>query len=310
MARKKITVVGGGHVGATAAIIAAQKELGDVVLIDILEGMPQGKSLDMMEASPVMGFDSNITGTNDYKDTDNSDVVIITAGLPRKPGMSRSDLIGKNSAILKSIIDPIVKHSPNAHLIVVTNPLDVMVYIAWKLSGFPPERVMGMAGGLDSARLRAFIAIELGVSVEDVHAMVVGGHADTMVPLKRYSTVSGIPVGQLMDEARLDAVMERTKKAGGEIVALLKTGSAYYAPGAAAAEMAEAIIKDKKRVIPCAAYCKGKYGIDDGVFVGVPVKLGAGGVEEIIEVELDKDEKAAFDASVEAVKKLIGELDI
>ncbi|MCK4738702.1 MAG: malate dehydrogenase [Deltaproteobacteria bacterium] len=308
-ARKKITVVGGGHVGATTALWVAQKELGDVVLIDILEGMPQGKSLDMMEASPVIGFDSNVRGTNDYKDTAGSDVVIITAGLPRKPGMSRSDLIETNTNILKSVVGEIAKHSPEATLIIVTNPLDVMVYVAWKVSGFSPNRVIGMAGALDSSRLRSFIAMELGVSMKDVHAMVVGGHADSMVPLKRYSTVSGIPVSQLMSAEKLDAIMARTKTAGGEIVALLKTGSAYYAPSASSAEMAEAIIKDKKRIIPCAAYCDGPYGLD-GVFIGVPVKLGAGGVEEIIEVEFDAEEKKAFDASVKAVKELIGELDI
>jgi malate dehydrogenase len=309
MGRKKITVVGAGHVGANAALWIAFKELGDVVLLDIVEGMPQGKSLDMMEASPVEGFDSSIKGSNDYKDTEGSDLVIITAGLPRKPGMSRSDLIGKNTEILRSIMSEVVRYSPDATLIVVTNPLDVMVYVAWRLSGFPPERVMGMSGALDSARLRAFIAMEMGVSVEDVHAMVIGGHADEMVPLKRYVTVSGIPVTQLLGPEKVDAIMERTRKAGGEIVGLLKTGSAYYAPSAAAAEMAEAILKDKKRIIPCAAYCKGQYGVD-GVYVGVPVKLGSKGVEEIVEIELDDGEKEAFDNSVSAIKKLIGDLKI
>jgi malate dehydrogenase len=305
-ARKKVTIVGGGHVGATCALWVAQKELGDVVLMDILEGMPQGKSLDMMEASPVEGFDSCVSGTNDYKDTADSDLVIITAGLPRKPGMSRSDLIEKNTGILKSVVGEIVKHSPDATLIIVTNPLDVMVYVAWKISGFPPERVIGMAGALDSARLRAFIAMELNVSVEDVHAMVIGGHADEMVPLKRYSTVSGIPIGQLLSDEKIDKIMQRTKTAGGEIVALLKTGSAYYAPSAAAAEMAEAILKDKKRVIPSAAYCTGQFGVD-GIFVGVPAVLGAGGVEKILEIELDDTEQAAFDSSVEAIKKLVAD---
>ncbi len=309
MGRKKITIVGAGHVGANAALWVALKELGDVVLVDILEGMPQGKALDMMESSPVEGFDSNISGTNDYKDTTGSDLVIITAGLPRKPGMSRSDLIEKNTGILESVIGEVVKYSPKATLIVVTNPLDVMVYVAWKISGFPPERVIGMAGALDSARLRAFIAMELGVSVEDVHAMVIGGHADEMVPLKGYSTVSGIPVTMLLEEQKLDAIMERTKKAGGEIVALLKTGSAYYAPSAAAAEMAEAILKDKKRIIPCAAYCSGEYGVD-GVFVGVPVRLGSGGVEEVIEIELNGEEKKAFDYSVKAIKSLVDEIEL
>ena len=309
MARKKITVVGAGHVGANAALWIAKKELGDVVLVDILEGMPQGKALDMLQASPVVGYDSTITGTNDYKDTADSDLVIITAGLPRKPGMSRSDLIEKNTGILKSVVGEVAKHSPEAVLIIVTNPLDVMVYAAWKISGFPPERVIGMAGALDSARLRAFLAQELNVSVEDVHAMVIGGHADEMVPLKRYSTVSGIPVSQLIDSDRLDAIMARTKTAGGEIVGLLKTGSAYYAPSAAAAEMAEAIIRDKKRVIPSAAFCTGQYGAAD-VFVGVPVVLGSGGVERIIEIELDPEEKKEFDESVAAIKKLVGELKI
>ena len=309
MSRKKITVVGAGHVGANAALWIAKKELGDVVLIDILEGMPQGKALDMLQASPVEGYDSTITGTNEYKDTADSDLVIITAGLPRKPGMSRSDLIEKNTGILKSVVGEVAKHSPEAVLIIVTNPLDVMVYVAWKISGFPPERVIGMAGALDSARLRAFLAKELDVSVQDVHAMVIGGHADEMVPLKRYSTVSGIPVSQLISSEKLDAITARTKKAGGEIVGLLKTGSAYYAPSAAAAEMAEAIIRDKKRVIPCAAYCTGQYGALD-VFVGVPVVLGSGGVERVVEIELDVEEKKEFDESVAAIKKLVGELKI
>ncbi len=304
MARKKITVVGAGHVGANLALWMAQKELGDVVLVDIVEGLPQGKSLDMMEASPVEGFDSSITGSNDYKDTEGSDLVIITAGLPRKPGMSRADLIEKNTGILKSVVGEVVKHSPDAIIIVVTNPLDVMVYVVWKLSGFPPERVIGMAGALDSARLRAFVAMELGVSVEDVQAMVIGGHADEMVPLAGYTTVAGIPVTKLLAPEKIEAIMARTRAAGGEIVGLLKTGSAYYAPSAAAAEMAEAIIKDKKRIIPCAAYLSGQYGVD-GLYVGVPVRLGSGGVEDIIEVELDKAEKEAFDGSVSAIRELV-----
>ncbi len=309
MSRKKLTVVGAGHVGAHTALWLSLKELGDVVLLDILEGAPQGKSLDLMQASPIEGFDARVIGTNDYKDTANSDVVIITAGLPRKPGMSRSDLISTNSGIIKGVIEGIGKYSPRAHLLIVTNPLDVMVYAAWKYSGFPPERVMGLSGALDGARLRAFIAMELGVSVEDVQAMVIGGHADEMVPLKRYSTVSGIPVGQFIAPDRLDAILARTKKAGGEIVGLLKTGSAYYAPSAAVAEMAEAIIRDKKRVIPCAAYCNGQYGVKD-MFIGVPCVLGANGVERIIEVSLDADEKKAFDDSVAAIKGLIAELKL
>jgi malate dehydrogenase len=309
MARKKITVVGAGHVGANTALWIAHKELADVVLLDIIEGLPQGKSLDMMEASPVEGFDSSITGSNDYRDTEGSDIVIITAGLPRKPGMSRGDLIGKNTEILKSVVGEVVNFSPNAIIIVVTNPLDVMVYVAWKLSGFPPNRVLGMSGALDTARLRAFIAMEMGVSVEDVHAMVIGGHADEMVPLKRYATVSGIPITQLLSPEKIEAIMTRTRNAGGEIVGLLKTGSAYYAPSAAACEMAEAICKDKKRIIPCAAYLSGQYGVE-GVYVGVPVRLGSGGVEEIIEIELDGEEKEAFNGSVSAIKKLIKELKI
>ncbi|MEK6791026.1 MAG: malate dehydrogenase [Deltaproteobacteria bacterium] len=309
MSRKKLTVVGAGHVGAHTALWLALKELGDVVLLDILEGAPQGKSLDLMQASPIEGFDARVIGTNDYKDTANSDVVIITAGLPRKPGMSRSDLISTNSGIIKGVIEGIGKYSPRAHLLIVTNPLDVMVYAAWKYSGFPPERVMGLSGALDGARLRAFIAMEIGVSVEDVQAMVIGGHADEMVPLKRYSTVSGIPIGQFIAPDRLEVILSRTKKAGGEIVGLLKTGSAYYAPSAAVAEMAEAIIRDKKRVIPCAAFCNGQYGVKD-MFIGVPCVLGANGVERIIEVVLDADEKKAFDDSVAAIKGLIAELKL
>ncbi len=309
MSRKKITVVGAGNVGAHTALWLASKELGDVILLDVMEGVPQGKALDLMEASPIEGFDSNIRGTNDYKDTANSDVVIITAGIPRKPGMSRSDLINTNLGIVKSVVAGIAAFSPNAHIIVVTNPLDVMVYAAWKFSGFKPNKIIGMAGALDSARMRAFIAMELNVSVEDVQALVIGGHADEMVPLRRYSTVAGVPIDQLMSADRIDAVMARTKTAGGEIVGLLKTGSAFYAPSAASAEMAGAIIKDKKRVIPCAAYCNGQYGVN-GLFIGVPVRLGAGGVEKIYEVQLDDAEKKAFDNSVNAIKKLIDGLKI
>lgn len=307
MARKKITIVGAGHVGATCALWLATKELGDIVLLDIIEGVPQGKSLDLMEASPIECFDSRVTGTNDYKDTAGSDVVIITAGIPRKPGMSRSDLINTNVGILKSVVEGVVKHSPNALLLIVTNPLDVMVYAAWKISGLAPNKILGLSGALDGSRMRSFLAMELGVSMEDVHAMVIGGHADEMVPLKRYATVSGIPVGQLIKPERLDAIMERTKKAGGEIVALLKTGSAYYAPSAAVCEMAEAILKDKKRVIPSAAYCDGQYGVK-GMFIGVPTVIGANGAERIIEIDLDAAEKKAFMDSVSAVKALIDEL--
>ncbi|MBI3397942.1 MAG: malate dehydrogenase [Deltaproteobacteria bacterium] len=309
MARKKITIVGAGNVGAHAVVWASIKELGDIVLIDVVEGVPQAKGLDLTQASPIEGFDSAITGTNDYKDTANSDVVIITAGIPRKPGMSRSDLINTNTGIVKAVVEQIAKHSPNAIILIVTNPLDVMVYVAWKVSGFPPNRVIGLSGALDAARLKAFLAMEMKVSVEDVHAMVIGGHADEMVPLPRYCSVAGIPVTQLLKKERIDAIMERTKKAGGEIVGLLKTGSAFYAPSAAVVEMAESIIRDKKRVIPCAAYCNGKYGVN-GIFVGVPVKLGSGGVEDIIEIELNKEEKAQFDNSVSAIRKLIEEIKI
>ncbi len=309
MARKKITVVGAGHVGAHTAMWLARKELGDVVLLDIVEGVPQGKSLDMTEASPIECFSSGVFGTNDYADTAGSDVVIVTAGLPRKPGMSRSDLITTNVGIIKSVVESIVKYSPDAHLLIVTNPLDVMVYAAWKLSGLPTNKVMGLSGALDGSRMRSFLAMELGVSVRDVHAMVIGGHADEMVPLTRYATVSGIPVTQLLSREKIDAVMERTKKAGGEIVGLLKTGSAYFAPSRAVSEMAEAIIRDQKRVIPCAAYCDGEYGVKD-IFIGVPAVLGSGGVEKILEIELDESEKDLFKGSVAAVKGLIDELGI
>jgi malate dehydrogenase len=290
--RNKITVVGAGFVGATAAHWAAAKELGDVVLVDIIEGMPQGKGLDLMEASPVEGFDAEVIGTNDYADTANSDVVIITAGIPRKPGMSRDDLLNTNTNIVKAVTEEVAKHSPNAFLIIVSNPLDAMVYVAHKVSGFPTNRVMGMAGVLDAARFRTFIAMELGVSVKDIQAFVLGGHGDTMVPLPRYTTVSGIPIP------------ERTRKGGGEIVSLLKTGSAFYAPSAACVQMAESILKDQKRILPCAAYCNKEYGVG-GYFVGVPVMLGVGGVEKVIEIKLTAEEKAAFDKSVAAVKELV-----
>ncbi len=307
MSRKKITVIGAGHVGATTALWLAQKELGDVVLLDVVEGVPQGKALDMMEASPMEGFDSNVIGTTSYEDTAGSDLVIITAGLARKPGMSRSDLIAKNKGIIKDVVNNVISYSPDTILIVITNPLDVMVYEAWETSGLAPEKVIGMAGALDSARMRAFIAMELGVSVEDVQAMVLGGHADEMVPLVKYSTVAGIPISTLIPDERINAIIERTRKAGGEIVALLKTGSAYYAPSRAAAEMAEAIIKDKKRIIPCAAYLQGEYG-QEGFFIGVPVKLGANGIEQIIELNLEAPEQEAFKASATAIKGLLGKL--
>ncbi len=307
MARKKITVIGAGHVGATTALWLGVKELGDIVLVDVMDGVPQGKALDMFEASPMEGFDSCLKGTTDYADTAGSDLVIITAGLARKPGMSRSDLIEKNKTIVKDVVTKVIKYSPETKIIVVTNPLDVMVYEAWEISGLPPSSVVGMAGALDSSRMRSFIAMELNVSVEDVQAMVLGGHADEMVPLVRYSTVAGIPISTLISSERIDAIIERTRKAGGEIVGLLKTGSAYYAPSRAAAEMAEAIIRDKKRIIPCAAYVEGQYG-EKGFFIGVPVKLGEGGVEEILELELTKDEKEAFRNSANAIKGLLGKL--
>ncbi len=307
--RKKITVVGAGFVGATAAHWAAAKELGDVCLIDIIEGMPQGKALDLMQASPVEGFDAEIIGTNDYKDTADSDVVIITAGLPRKPGMSRDDLLFKNTEIVKAVTEQIAKYSPNAFLIIVSNPLDAMVYVAHKVSGFPTNRVMGMAGVLDAARFRTFIAMELNVSVEDVTAFVLGGHGDTMVPLPRYSTVAGIPLPDLMPPEKIEALVERTRNGGAEIVNLLKTGSAFFAPSASAVSMAESILKDKKRIMPCAAYCDKEYGVG-GYFVGVPVKLGAGGVEQVIEISLLPEEKAAFQKSVDAVKSLVQKINL
>ena len=302
--RNKITVVGAGFVGATAAHWAAAKELGDVVMVDIVEGMPQGKGLDLMEASPVEGFDAEVIGTNDYADTANSDVVIITAGIPRKPGMSRDDLLNTNTNIVKAVTEQVVKYSPDAFLIIVSNPLDAMVYVAHKVSGFPTNRVMGMAGVLDSARFRTFIAMELGVSVKDIQAFVLGGHGDTMVPLPRYTTVSGIPIPDLMDQKRIDALVERTRKGGGEIVSLLKTGSAFYAPSAACVQMATSILKDQKRILPCAAYCDKEYNVG-GYFVGVPAMLGIGGVEKVIEIKLTAEEKAAFDKSVAAVKELV-----
>uniref|UniRef100_A0A832A2T6 Malate dehydrogenase n=1 Tax=Desulfacinum infernum TaxID=35837 RepID=A0A832A2T6_9BACT len=307
--RKKITVVGAGFVGATAAHWAASKELGDVCLIDIIEGMPQGKALDLMQASPVEGFDANIIGTNDYKDTADSDVVIITAGLPRKPGMSRDDLLFKNTEIVKAVTEQIAKYSPNAYLIIVSNPLDAMVYVAHKVSGFPTNRVMGMAGVLDAARFRAFIAMELNVSVEDVTAFVLGGHGDTMVPLPRYSTVAGIPLPDLLPADKIAALVDRTRNGGAEIVNLLKTGSAFFAPSASAVSMAESILKDKKRIMPCAAYCDKEYGVG-GYFVGVPVKLGAGGVEQVIEITLLPEEKEAFQKSVDAVKSLVQKINL
>ncbi len=300
---RKVTVVGSGNVGATAARSIADKELADVVLVDIVEGVPQGKGLDMLEACPVEGSDSRVIGSNDYADTANSDVVVITAGIARKPGMSRDDLLNTNYNVMKQVTEQIIKHSPNCIIVPVTNPLDAMCQAVFKLSGFPRERVIGMAGVLDSARMRAFIAEALHVSVENTHAFVLGGHGDTMVPLPRYSTVAGIPITELMDKATIDAICTRTANGGAEIVKLLKTGSAYYAPASAAVEMVEAILKDKKKILPCSVYLKGEYGIND-LFVGVPVKLGAKGVEQIIEITLTDDEKAALMKSAASVKEL------
>jgi len=300
---KKVTVVGAGNVGATAAQRLAEKELCDVVLVDIVEGVPQGKSLDLTEAAPVEKHDAKITGTNSYEATADSDIVIITAGIPRKPGMSRDDLISTNAGIIKSVTEQIVKYSPNTILIIVSNPLDAMCHVALEASGFPKNRVIGMAGVLDSARFRAFIAMELNVSVENTHAFVLGGHGDTMVPLPRYSTVAGIPITELISKDRIDALVDRTANGGAEIVGLLKTGSAYYAPASSAVEMAESIIKDKKKILPCAAYLTGEYGLNE-LFIGVPVKLGKDGIEQVIEITLTEDEKAALMKSAEAVQGL------
>ncbi|OQX27774.1 MAG: malate dehydrogenase [Desulfobacteraceae bacterium IS3] len=304
---KKVTVVGAGNVGATAAQRLAEKELCDVVLVDIVEGVPQGKALDLAEAAPIEKHDAHLTGTNSYEPSAGSDIVIITAGIPRKPGMSRDDLINTNAKIVKDVTQKIVKLSPDAVLILVSNPLDAMCHVAYNASGFPKNRVIGMAGVLDSARFRAFIAMELNVSVESTHAFVLGGHGDTMVPLPRYSTVAGIPITELMSKERIDALVKRTANGGAEIVSLLKTGSAYYAPASAAVEMAESILKDKKKILPCAAYLQGEYGFKD-LFIGVPVKLGAKGVEQIIEIKLTDEEKAALAKSAAAVEELKGVL--
>jgi malate dehydrogenase len=304
MARNKVTVVGAGNVGATAAQRIAEAGLADVVLVDIVEGLPQGKGLDLAEAAPVVPHDARVSGTNDYAETAGSDVVVITSGIARKPGMSRDELLATNAGIVRSVVEAVVKHSPDSILVIVTNPLDAMCHVAMQASGFPRERVIGMAGVLDSARFRAFIAMELGVSVEDTHAFVLGGHGDTMVPLPRYSTVAGIPITELMTPERVQALVERTAKGGAEIVALLKTGSAYYAPAAATFEMVESILLDRKRVLPCATYLKGEYGVD-GLFVGVPVVLGAKGMERVIEITLSAEERAAFDRSAGAVRELV-----
>ena len=300
---KKVTVIGAGNVGATAAQRLAEKQLCDVVLVDIVEGVPQGKALDLNEAAPIEKHDSHLTGTNSYEDTAGSDIVIITAGIPRKPGMSRDDLISTNAGIVKAVTKEVASRSPEAILIIVSNPLDAMCHVAFDAAGFPKERVIGMAGVLDSARFRAFISMELDVSVENTHAFVLGGHGDTMVPLPRYSTVAGIPITELMAPDRIEALVERTRNGGAEIVGLLKTGSAYYAPASAAVEMAESILKDKKKILPCAAYLQGEYGQQD-LFIGVPVKLGAKGVEDIIEITLTDEEKQALQKSADAVQEL------
>jgi malate dehydrogenase len=308
--RRKISVIGGGNVGATAALFAAEKHLGDVVLTDIVEGMPQGKGLDMLQTGPVHGYHSCIKGTNDYADIAGSDVVVVTAGLPRKPGMSRSDLLGLNAKIVGDVARSIKQHAPNAIVIIVSNPLDVMCYVALKETGFAPEKIIGMAGVLDTARMRAFIAMELDVRSEDVVAMVLGGHGDSMVPLKTGTSVSGIPITQLLPEDKIEAIFDRTRKGGGEIVSLLKTGSAFYAPAASAIEMVESIILDSKRVMPCAAWLTGQYGINE-CFVGVPVKLGSNGIEKIYEMNLEADELKALQASSAAVQgdmKILNEM--
>lgn len=300
---KKVSVIGAGNVGATVAQRLAEKELCDVALIDIVEGVPQGKALDLTEAAPIEKHDAHLAGSNSYEASAGSDIIIITAGIPRKPGMSRDDLISTNAGIMKIVTKQAAELSPEAILIVVSNPLDAMCQVAYETSGFPRNRVMGMAGVLDSARFRAFIAMELNVSVENTHAFVLGGHGDTMVPLPRYSTVAGIPITELLSREKIDALIDRTRKGGAEIVGLLKTGSAFYAPASAAVEMAESILKDKKKILPCAAYLDGEYGIKD-LFIGVPVKLGANGIEEIIQIKLTDDENAALQKSADAVAEL------
>ena len=310
MKRAKITVVGAGNVGASTALWCAADELGDVVLLDIpqTEGMPKGKALDLMQASPIVGFDSEICGTSSYEDTADSDVVVVTAGVPRKPGMSRDDLLGTNAKIVGSVADNIKRTSPQAVVIVISNPLDAMAQRMLQVTGFPPARVVGQAGVLDTARFRTFVAMELGVSVEDVSAMLLGGHGDTMVPLPSCTSVGGIPVNKLIDEKRLGEIVQRTRDGGAEIVSLLKTGSAYYAPAAAATQMVEAVVRDKRRMIPCAAYCDAEYGVG-GYYLGVPVVLGHGGVQRIVELQLDPSEQKAFDHSIAAVKELVAAMD-
>jgi len=305
--RKKISVIGSGFTGATTALYVAQKELGDVVLVDMptMENPTKGKALDMQETAPIQGFDSWVTGTSDYADTKDSDIVVITAGVARKPGMSRDDLVATNASVMKAVTKEIVKHSPDAILIVLTNPVDAMTYTVFKESGFPKERVIGQSGVLDTARFRAFVAMELNVSVKDISGFVLGGHGDDMVPLLRYSYAGGIPLEKLIEPARLEAIVERTRKGGGEIVQLLGNGSAYYAPAAAIAEMAEAILKDQRRILPAIAYLEGEYGYED-MYFGVPTIIGGNGIERVLELELTEDEQAALDRSAEAVRKVMG----
>jgi malate dehydrogenase len=307
--RTKISVVGAGNVGATVAQLIAYKELADVVMVDIIEGLPQGKALDLFEAGPLEGYDSQITGANSYEPTAESHLVVITAGIARKPGMSREDLLATNANIVRAVTEQVVKYSPDAYLVVVSNPLDAMVYLVKHVSGLPKHRVVGMAGVLDSTRFRTFIAQELNVAVEDVQAFVLGGHGDSMVPLPRYSTVAGIPITHLLPKDKIDRLVQRTRDGGGEIVNLLKTGSAFYAPGSSVVQMVEAIVKDKKRVLPCAAYLEGEYGLKD-LYFGVPVKLGAGGVEQIIQIDLAPEERAALDASAKEVQETIKQLKL
>ncbi len=299
----KITVIGAGNVGATTAQRLAEKGLSEIVLLDVVEGMPQGKALDLMQAEPIYGSNCKVVGTNTYEETENSDVIIVTSGLPRKPGMSRDDLIKVNSGIVKSVVEQAIQKSPDAILVIVSNPLDVMAYVAYKVSKFPRERVIGMAGVLDSSRMRAFIAMELNVSIENVHAFVLGGHGDTMVPMIRHATVAGIPVTELLSKDKLDAIIKRTREGGAEIVSLLKNGSAFYAPSASVVEMVNAILKDKKKILPCTVLCKGEYGVND-TFLGVPVKLGKIGMEQIVEIKLNKEESDALEKSADAVRKL------
>jgi malate dehydrogenase len=307
MSRSKISIIGAGHVGATVAHWAAAKELGDIVLVDVVGGLPQGKALDLLEAGPIEGFDLCIVGANDYDETRGSDIVVLTAGAPRTPGMSREDLVGVNQEIVAGVVEKAARRSPEAVLIVVTNPLDTMAYLTYRVSGFPRERVIGQAGVVDTARFRTFIALELNVSVENVHAAVLGGHGDEMVPLPRYSTVAGIPITELMAPEQIEQLVERTRRGGGEIISLIKTSSACYAPGAAAVQMIEAILRDKKLILPCSVYLKGEYGLRD-IFFGVPVKLGAGGAEDIFEVQLTEEERAALERSAGLIRRTMAAL--